>query len=127
MASLLQIPVQEMGDRSLTVEEEPEPVSTTCYVFANTEAYGLLRAGLKENEVLAAYLYAIAYRLYTLTGRMKVEKDLALAGGLAKNTGVAKRLERELGLPAVTTKYDPQITGAVGAALFAETLFGKSK
>ena len=42
MADLLQVPIQEMGERSLAVEKDPEPVSTTCYAFANTEAMGLV-------------------------------------------------------------------------------------
>lgn len=126
-ANLLHIPIQDMGEMSLAVAEEPEPVSTTCYTFANTEAIGLLRAGWKENEVLAAYLFAVAERLYTLVGRLKVEADLAFTGGLAKNAGVVKRLERRLGLKALPSKYDNQLAGAIGAALFAKAILEKSR
>ena len=76
-----------MGEKSLAVKQDPEPVSTTCYVFANTEAVGLLRSGLKENEVLASYLFAIALRLQGLLGRINPEKEFAFTGGLAKNPG----------------------------------------
>ncbi|MBI4295990.1 MAG: benzoyl-CoA reductase, bzd-type, subunit Q [Chloroflexi bacterium] len=126
VADLMNVPITEMGDMSLKVEKDPEPVSTTCYVFANTQAIALLRAGVKENEALAAHLFAVAYRLYTLAGRMKVEKELALTGGLAKNTGVAKRLERELGITALTSQYDPQLAGAIGAAVLAKSLLESS-
>jgi bzd-type benzoyl-CoA reductase Q subunit len=124
MADLLQVPIEEMGERSLTVEKDPEPVSTTCYAFANTEAIGLFREGYKENEVLAAYLFAIACRLHTLIGRLNPEKELGLTGGLAKNAGVVKRLEKLLEMQALTPKYDPQIAGAIGAAILAQELAG---
>lgn len=126
MADLLQVPIGEIGEKSLSVSEEPEPVSTTCYVFANTEAIGLLRQGLEENEVLAAYLFAIAWRLYALIGRVDPEEGLAFTGGLAKNPGIVKRLEKALGITALTSELDPQLAGAIGAALFAQNLIGKT-
>jgi bzd-type benzoyl-CoA reductase Q subunit len=119
IADLMQVPIEEMGQRSLSVTHDPEPVSTTCYCFANTEAIGLFREGYQEAEVLAAYLLAVANRLYTLVGRLNPEKEIAFTGGLAKNTGVVKRLEKLLGIEALTTKYDPQLAGAIGAALIA--------
>lgn len=122
MADLLQVPIQEMGERSLAVDKDPEPVSTTCYAFANTEAIGLFREGYKESEVLAAYLFAIAWRIHGTIGRVQPEKELAFTGGLAKNTGITKRLEREMKMTALTSEYDPQLAGAIGAALIAKAM-----
>jgi bzd-type benzoyl-CoA reductase Q subunit len=119
LADLMHVPVTEMGEKSLAVKQDPEPVSTTCYIFANTEAVGMLRSGLAENEVLASYLFAVAWRLQGLLGRINPEKEFAFTGGLAKNPGIVKRLERELGITALTSKYDPQLAGAIGAALLA--------
>jgi bzd-type benzoyl-CoA reductase Q subunit len=121
-ATLLQIPIGEVGPLSLTVEEEPEPVSSTCVVYAKTEAIGLLRAGWPKNKLLAAYCSAMAHRVYTLLKRVGVEKDFAITGGIAKNIGVAQRLEKELGITALHSKYDTQVAGAIGAALFAKLL-----
>ena len=119
LADLMHVPITEMGEKSLNVKQEPEPVSTTCYVFANTEAVGLLRAGGGENEALAAYLFAIAWRLQGLLGRINPEKEYAFTGGLAKNPGIVKRLEREMGITALTSQCDPQLAGAIGAAILA--------
>ncbi len=125
-AELAQVPIQEMGERSLTVKEEPElPVSTTCRIFANTEAIGLLRGGIQENEMLATYLFTIAWRLFTLAGQINPKEGLALTGGLAKNQGVVKRLETALKMKALSTTYDPQLAGAIGAAVFAGMLAKK--
>ncbi|MEW5807048.1 MAG: benzoyl-CoA reductase, bzd-type, subunit Q [Acidobacteriota bacterium] len=126
-ADLLQIPIEEVGPMSLDVPEEPPPVSSTCVVFAKSEATGLLRQGWPKNKVLAAYCSAMAHRVYTLLERLGIEKDFAITGGIAKNVGVVARLEKELNITAVKSKYDSQIAGALGAALFAKALYEKSK
>jgi benzoyl-CoA reductase subunit A len=125
MADLLQVPIEEMGERSLAVEKDPEPVSTTCYAFANTEAMGLFREGYKESEVLAAYLFAIAWRIHGMVGRVQPEKEIAFTGGLAKNPGIVKRLEKAMGMTALTSEYDPQLAGAIGAAVIAKEMVEK--
>jgi bzd-type benzoyl-CoA reductase Q subunit len=127
LADLVHVPLTQMGEKSLAVKEDPEPVSTTCYVFANTEAVGLLRTGVSENEMLASYLFAVAWRLYGLLGRINPEKEYAFTGGLAKNPGIVKRLERDLGITALTSQYDPQLAGAIGAAVLAAEPKEKSR
>jgi bzd-type benzoyl-CoA reductase Q subunit len=126
-ADLLAIPIEEVGDLSLDVEKEPDPVSSTCVVFAKSEATSLLRDGWSKKKVLAAYCSAMAQRVVSLLDRIGVEKDFAITGGIAKNPGVVKRLEKELGLTALTSKYDTQIAGAMGAALFAKALVEKQR
>lgn len=124
-ADLLSVPIEEVGELSFQVEYEPEPVSSTCVVFAKSEAAGLLRSGWPKNLVLAAYCSAMAHRVATLLERLGIEPDFAITGGIAKNVGVVKRLEKELNINALTTSYDTQIAGALGAALFAKALYEK--
>ena len=126
-ANLLEIPIGDVGDLSFQVEEEPEPVSSTCVVYAKTEAIGLLRSGWSKNKVVAAYCLAMAHRVYTLLARIDVEKDFAITGGIGKNRGVVERLEKEMGLKALPAKYDTQIAGGLGGALFAKALVEKSR
>lgn len=125
-ADLLSVSINDVGELSFQVEKEPDPVSSTCVIFAKSEATGLLRAGWTKNLVLAAYCSAMAHRVYTLLERITVEKDFAITGGIAKNIGVVKRLEGELGIKALPAKYDTQIAGGLGAALFAKGLLEKS-
>jgi activator of 2-hydroxyglutaryl-CoA dehydratase len=112
---------------SLEVDEEPPPVSSTCVVFAKSEASGLLRKGWPKNKVLAAYCSAMAHRIVTLLERVGVEEDFAITGGIAKNPGVVVRLEKELGIKTKKTEYDTQLAGALGAALFGKVLIEKGK
>ncbi|NMB35130.1 MAG: benzoyl-CoA reductase, bzd-type, subunit Q [Firmicutes bacterium] len=124
-ADLLDIPIGEVGTRSLDVEEEPEPVSSTCVVFAKTEAVGLLHAGWSKERVLAAYCSSMAQRVLSLLNRIGIKKDLVITGGIAKNIGIVSRIEDKLGITALKPRYDTQIAGAVGAALFARALIEK--
>lgn len=126
-ADLLQAPIEAVGEMSLKVEEEPEPVSSTCVVFAKTEAIGLLRSGWTKEKVLAAYCSAMAHRVVLLLARSGMEADFAITGGIAKNIGVVSRIEKELGIKALKPKLDTQIAGALGAALFAKGLHERSR
>jgi bzd-type benzoyl-CoA reductase Q subunit len=127
MAELLQVPIIDVGQMSLDVPEEPPPVSSTCVIFAKSEAIGLLRSGWTKNMVLAAYCSAMAHRVVGLLERIGIEKDFTITGGISKNIGVTSRILKELGVESVPLKPDPQIAGALGAALFARDLLLKSQ
>ncbi len=126
-ADLLSVPIDEVGERSFQVKEEPTPVSSTCVVYAKSEATGLLRKGWSVEEVLAAYCAAMAERIYSLVERVGVISQFAITGGMAKNRGVIERLMKKVGLEAMKTTWDTQIAGAVGGALFGYALVQKGK
>ncbi len=122
-ADILGVSVEEIGKVSLKVEEEPPPVSATCVVFARSEALSLLRKGWSKEKVAAAYCAAMSHRLLSLLKRVGIEREVAVTGGLSKNDGVVRRLENLLGYGVLRVpqdeRYDAQIVGALGAALFA--------
>jgi bzd-type benzoyl-CoA reductase Q subunit len=126
-ADLLSVPIGDVGDRSFQISREPAPVSSICVVYAKSEATGLLRKGLEINEVLAAYCSAMADRIYSLLERVGVEPEFAVTGGMAKNRGVIDRLKKKLGLEPMKPRWDTQLAGAVGAALFGQALCNKGK
>jgi benzoyl-CoA reductase subunit A len=126
-ADLLSAPIGEVGERSFQIDKEPVPVSSTCVIYAKSEATGLLRKGLSTNEVLAAYCSAMADRIFSLLERIGVEKEFAITGGMAKNRGVIDRLTKKMGIEPLKTKWDTQLAGAAGAALFGYALCLKGK
>ncbi len=133
-ADLLSVPIEEVGELSFTVDEEPPPVSSTCVVFAKSEAVGMLRSGWPKEKVLAAYCRAMAHRVVDLLNRVGIEKDFVITGGIAKNIGIVRRIEEELGIKALKPdkwrsdpRFDPMLAGAMGAALFAKALYERSK
>jgi benzoyl-CoA reductase subunit A len=127
-SDLLGVPINEVGERSFEFEgEEPRAVSSTCVVYAKSEATGLLRRGWTKEQVLAAYCKAMADRIYSLVERVGVKAEFAVTGGMAKNRGVMDRVMPKIGLDRMTTKWDTQIAGAAGAALFGYALCQKGK
>ena len=126
-ADLLGIPIEEVGERSFDVAEEPTAVSSTCVVYAKSEAAGLLRKGWSAEQVLAAYCKAMAERIYSLVDRIGVKPQFAITGGMAKNRGVIERLMPMVKLEPMKTKWDTQIAGAVGGALFGYVLCQKGQ
>jgi bzd-type benzoyl-CoA reductase Q subunit len=122
-ADLLGVPITDVGARSFEFKgEEPAAVSSTCVVYAKSEAIALLRKGWAREEVLAAYCKAMADRIFALVERVGVKPGFAVTGGLAKNRGIMDRLMQKIGVERMQTRWDTQIAGAVGAALFAHAL-----
>ncbi len=132
-ADLLKIPIEEIGEMSLKVEEEPPPVSCTCVAFAKTEAVGLLRKGWSKEKVLAAYTRAMAVRMSNLINRVGLEKELVITGGQSKNIGIVTRIENVLEVKCLPMPnwrnggLDPMIAGALGAGLLAKALYDKAQ
>ena len=127
-SDLLGVPINDVGDRSFEYEgEEPEAVSSTCVVYAKSEATGLLRKGRPLEEVLAAYCRTMAERIYSLVERLGETPEFAVTGGMAKNRGVMERLMPMIKLERMKTQWDTQIAGAVGAALFGYALCKRGK
>lgn len=121
-ADLIGVPIADLGKVSLNVDQEPQPVSNTCVVFAKAESTALLRQGWPKEKVAAAYHGAMADRIVDLLTRVGIEKDFVITGGVAKNVGVVQRLEKMLGIKPLTPKMDPILAGAIGAGLFAKAL-----
>jgi len=124
MAALLQIRLEEIGARSLDFDGDPVKISSTCVIFAKSEVLSLMREGVPINEILAGLCDSVAERVKALVQRVGIEDDFVISGGISKNSGVVKRLEQKLKVCAHIPE-EPQIVGAVGAALFARDLLHK--
>jgi benzoyl-CoA reductase subunit A len=126
IANLLGVNIGDIGDMSFDIDEEPDPVSSMCVVFAKVEVANLMRNGWSKQKVLASYCHAMALRVARLLTRNGMESDFAITGGIAKNKGVVKRIERILNVQALEPKgYDTQIAGALGAGLIARDMYLK--
>ena len=81
----------------------------------------------------------MAHRIMELLKRLGVEEKFAITGGIGKNQGVVKRIEKELGIKAVEQvwfkkdmlaakiPFDTMIAGGIGAALFATAMLEGGK
>jgi predicted CoA-substrate-specific enzyme activase len=122
MADLVNVPLEEIGP--LSTGCEGVRISSTCVVFARSEVLTYLRKGVPRGEILAGACQALANRVAGLLRRIGVERDFMVSGGIAKNVGVVSRLAARFDMePRIC--FEPQIVGALGAALFAVDLHAK--
>ena len=119
-AGLVKKEVTEIGNIALHCVEFPK-VSDFCAVYAQSEILDFIRSKVPLEQAIAAYHYAMAKRISTLVARSGVKKDFVIIGGVARNPGITEWVERFLKVSRLAPKpeWDPILTAALGAALFA--------
>ena len=125
MAKALEVGREDMGPLSLESTDEIK-VSSICTVFAESEVVGLIAAGHETRDILRGIHRAIAGRVAALSGRVGIAPRLVMTGGVAKNVGVKRALEERLGIE-ITVPPEPQIVGAIGAAIIAAQKYNELK
>ena len=117
MAQILNIDVDELGALAGHAAA-PVEISSTCTVFAESEVISQLASGAAIPDVAAGICNSVATRTCALARRQGVKEAVYMSGGVARNEGVRRALERELGVPVATSPL-AQLAGALGAALYA--------
>jgi predicted CoA-substrate-specific enzyme activase len=117
MAVALDYSLDEFPRAALSAEKA-EKINSMCTVFAESEVISLTARGAARDEVALAIHKAIVSRSVALLRRVSPAGDVFFAGGVALNECVRKLVEQEIAEP-VFVPSDPQIVGALGAALFA--------
>jgi predicted CoA-substrate-specific enzyme activase len=118
MAESLGIDVSELGPLSLE-SKDPAVLKKPCCIMTQIEIWHLLFEGRNRADIAAGVNEITALQMLSLVRELDVEKDIAFTGGMAKNIGLVKCLERALETELVRFPEDPQLVGAIGAALFA--------
>jgi predicted CoA-substrate-specific enzyme activase len=118
IAAALGLKVEELGDISLK-STNTVTISNTCTIFARLEVVARLSEGVRLEDIVAGLHNAIASRVAGMVRKLKVEPDVILTGGVAKNIGVVKAMEENLG-QKVLVPEEPLLTGAVGAAILGK-------
>jgi len=118
MARALEVELAELGNLALEARKAAA-ISSMCTVFAESEVVSLIAQGVPRDEIARGLCNAVAERIANLVHRVGLEPQVVMTGGVAKNAGVVRAIEEKLGERLVIPP-EPQITGALGAALLAE-------
>lgn len=118
MAKALDTTVENLGKLSLKSKKNLV-ISSMCTVFAESEVVSLLSENETREDIARALHYAIADRVLSLAYKVKLANALTLTGGVIKNIGVIEAIKSKLPNLTVHIPDDPQITGALGAAIIA--------
>jgi predicted CoA-substrate-specific enzyme activase len=117
MAGILDVQTADLGTIGAGATSEVS-ISNTCTVFAESEVISKLSSNVRIEDLVAGIHRSVAKRVAALAHRNGIVKDVAMSGGVALNQGVVSALGQEL-KTEILVHEDCQLTGALGAALFA--------
>ena len=120
MARALEVKLEDLGRLSRSAQRTIK-ISSMCTVFAESEVVSLIADNQPKEVIIRGLHEAIADRILGMIRRVGVEEKVTLTGGVAKNEGVVQALEERLEV-RVFVPPEPQIIGALGAALLARGL-----
>jgi len=120
---ILNINLEDLGPLSLQAEQ-PSTLSSVCTVFAESEIVSLLSENKSKEDIAYGMHRAIAKRVVNMGLGAQIEyiEPIVFSGGVAKNIGVVQAIETVLE-KQVLVPDEPQITAALGAAIFARERF----
>jgi len=119
MAKVLNVSIDELGKLSAKAKD-PVTLASTCTVWAQADVIKYINSGVPIEDIGAGINTAMAARVAILVNAVKPEGDIFMTGGVAKNIGVVSILEKLIGKKIKRArKADPQMAGAIGAALLA--------
>ena len=120
MARALEVDLDGFGALSLRAGD-PSRISSLCTVFAESEVISLISKGEKRENIIAGIHESIAARIAAMANRLRIAPLVVMTGGVAKNIGVVKALEKKIGMAVEVSEY-AQVNGAIGAAFLAAGL-----
>ena len=116
MARILELDVSELAamDEKATGKVN---ISSTCTVFAESEVISQLAKNVDLHDLVAGIHASVAVRTAGLARRLGVAAPVGMTGGVARNAGVVRALENELGTSIAVSPLS-QLAGAYGAAVY---------
>jgi len=117
VSRILDLDLDQLGEVAASATH-PVEITSMCAVFAESEIIGLLARGTPRQDVLAGVHASIARRIASLASRLQLGPPAVFTGGVARNGGMVEAVGQALGLE-LTVPPEPQMTGAIGAALIA--------
>jgi activator of 2-hydroxyglutaryl-CoA dehydratase len=115
MSQRLDIPIEKMDSLARESTEMVE-LGSFCTVFSATEVLEKIRHGKKVPDIVKGLFYSVIKRVL----EMDVMSDkIVMTGGVVAHNPYLVQMIREISGMDVKTPEHPQLTGAIGAALFA--------
>lgn len=120
MAQTLGYSIDDFGNQALKGKNSI-PINSMCTVFAESEVISLITRGEDKRDIALSLHHSIINRVMTMVSRMNPEVEIIFAGGVAKNKCMVELFKKKLG--DILVPEEPQIIGALGAAIIAAQNF----
>ncbi len=124
MSRIFRMELDQFSELSLKAERVI-PVTSQCSVFAETEVISLLSKRKPAADIAAGIQAAVAKRSFSLLKKIGIRPRVTITGGCAKNKGLVTALAGFLRQEIRPLPVDPQLMGALGAAVTARLRAGK--
>lgn len=98
----------------------PCQINSMCVVFVESEIISLIARGESAEDIVSGVNHAFANRIGNMAKRLGLKEQCVLTGGVAKNRGLKDALTTYLGSSLSPLDIDPQLNGALGAAVLAQ-------
>ncbi len=121
MCKILDIPIEDIGSHYLKWNKDLT-ITSMCTVFAESEVVSLIAENQETANIVHGLCKSVSTRVLSLVNRVQKSGEIMMTGGVAKNIGIVKSLEA-LTDQNIFVPEEPQIVGALGAALFAKEIF----
>ena len=115
MSARLDIPLEEM-DALASQSTDMVKLGSFCTVFSATEVLENIRHGKKIEDIVKGVFFSVIRRVLEMDSM--TEKVVMTGGVVAHNPHLVKMVEEMIGRQILVPEH-PQLTGAIGAALYA--------
>ena len=120
MARVMEMPIEEFGRYALGANGVSVKINSMCTVFAESEVISLIAKNEDGRKIALGLHEAISERITSMARRVGLKQKIIFAGGVAKNPCMVQLLAEKLG-EELATPDEPQIVGALGAAIIAQS------
>jgi predicted CoA-substrate-specific enzyme activase len=117
IAPALGFPIEEFGIQALKAKKDIQ-ISSMCTVFAESEVTSLLAKGEDRLSIALGLHRSVVRRASGMLKRVSEQGPTVFAGGVARNPCMHRLLEEALQTEVIVPE-NPQMVGALGAALLA--------
>lgn len=121
MSARLDIPLEEM-DGLAAQSKDMVKLGSFCTVFSATEVLENIRHGKKIEDIVKGVFFSVIKRVLEMDS---ITENVVMTGGVvAHNPYLIKMAEEMVGRQILVPEH-PQLTGAIGAALYAMDSAGR--
>lgn len=115
MSLRLDIPLEEMDGLARESENMVE-LGSYCTVFSGTEVLEKIRQGKKVPDIVKGLFHSVIKRILEMEA---LTDQVVMTGGVVAHNPFLAEMLRSMTTSQILVPPHPQLTGAVGAALFA--------
>jgi predicted CoA-substrate-specific enzyme activase len=120
IADVLDLKMEQLVQMALRARSSVE-ITNTCAVFAESEVISHLASGKSKASILSGLHKSMADRIFALARGLGIKKPVVMTGGVAHNKAMVRALEYRIG-DKILIAPDPQLVGALGAAIMAKNV-----